>query len=116
MTAPAAQQWTVVKNGNNTDDFTVQVFNSADILQKNPDNSNKLSGFVASEEVYTIKVYPRSAYNSNTPRSVDVGITYTPSWTGQSERLLINAGSGNATKWPDSGANQHYITVTQIAN
>ena len=115
MTAPAAQTWTVVKDGNNTDDFTVQVFNSAGILQKNGDN-NKLSGFEAGEEVYTIKVYPRFAYDSNVSRSVDVGITYTPSWTGQAERLLINAGSGNATKWPDSGANQHYITVTQIAN
>lgn len=115
MTAPAGQAWTVVKDGNNTDDFTVQVFDSAGNLQKNGDN-NKLSGFVASEEVYTIKVYPRSAYDSNASRSVDVGITYTPSWTGLTERLLINAGSGNATKWPDSGANQHYITVTQIAN
>ena len=115
MTAPAAQTWTVVKDGNNTADFTVQVFNSAGILQKNGDN-NKLSGFEAGEEVYTIKVYPRFAYDSNVSRSVDVGITYTPSWTGLTERLLINAGSGNATKWPDSGANQHYITVTQIAN
>lgn len=120
MTSPAGQIWAISKQGSNPHDFIVEVYDASDVLQTESDGlggeQNRLGGFVASDEIYTIKVYPKTALGSAASRSIDVGITYTPSWTGQTERLLINASSGNATKWPDSGGNQHFIRVTQLAS
>lgn len=108
---------THMDNGGNFDIKAYKVENNAPTNQTVVDNSTTY--ITASTNYhYLIKVYPTAAMPTGegaTAPTCSVGITHTASWTGTSEYLLINIGEHNGRKWPNSGDDNHLITVTQIA-
>ncbi len=107
LTAPSGKECTVTSNGGS---FKIGVYKN--------DTGEALEGnkFTASTtDHYIIKVWPTVTYDANTPNTTKIMITHTASWTGASEKLLINT-SDAGTLWQDSGGDRHAILITQTAN
>lgn len=107
LTAPSGKECTVTSNGGN---FKIGVYKNG--------TGEALAGniFTASNtDHYIIKVWPTVTYDANTPNTTKIMITHKASWTGASEKLLINT-SDAGTLWQDSGGDRHAILITQTAN
>ena len=94
--------------------YTITLSNATDFAYKVYRESSEVTDIVASDKPYRIKIYPKQSLNQNTPQTTSVSITHQASWTGASEKLLINAATGG-TLWQDSGGDRHAILITQIA-
>lgn len=105
LTAPSGKECTVTSEGGN---FEIGVYKNGTELM----SEDKLTA--SNTDHYIIKVWPTAAYDANTPNTTKIMITHQASWTGASEKLLINAATGG-TLWQDSGGDRHAILITQIA-
>lgn len=94
--------------------YTITLSNANDFAYKVYQGSSVVTNIVASATPYRIKIYPTQSLNQNTPQTTSVSITHQASWTGASEKLLINT-SDACTLWQDSGGDRHAILITQIA-
>lgn len=94
--------------------YTITLSNATDFAYKVYQGSSEVTDIVASDKPYRIKIYPTQSLNQNTPQTTSVSITHQASWTGASEKLLINTTSGG-TLWQDSGDDRQAILITQIA-
>lgn len=109
---------THMDNGGNFDIKAYKVENNNPTNPPEVDN-NTTYITASTDHHYLIKVYPTDPMptDEGAPApTCSVGITHTASWTGTSEYLLINIGEHNGRKWPNSGDDNHLITVTQIAD
>lgn len=95
--------------------YTITLSNANDFAYKVYQGSSEVTDIVASDTPYRIKIYPTGSLNQNTPQTTSVSITHQASWTGASEKLLINT-SDAGTLWQDSGGDRHAILITQTAN
>lgn len=94
--------------------YTITLSNATDFAYKVYQGSSVVTNIVASNTPYRIKIYPMGSLNQTTPQTTSVSITHQASWTGASEKLLINTTSGG-TLWQDSGGDRQAILITQIA-
>ena len=94
--------------------YTITLSNANDFAYKVYQESLVVTDIVASATPYRIKIYPTGSLDQTTPQTTSVSITHQASWTGASEKLLINT-SDAGTLWQDSGGDRHAILITQIA-
>lgn len=105
LTAPSGKECTVTSEGGN---FEIGVYKNGTELM----SEDKLTA--SNTDHYIIKVWPTAAYDANNSNTTKIMITHQASWTGASEKLLINTTSGG-TLWQDSGGDRQAILITQIA-
>lgn len=115
MTAPADQRWIpVLKAGANKAYIKVYKFSEYNNVVF-PNSSNE--GILASEDWYVIKVIPN---DPNYDEYVELGITYSQTWMGQSgSRYLLINGEGSTIYWKnpeDTQLDPRLIRIKQVVN
>ncbi len=113
MTSPALQTWTPTLTNATAEDFELTVYRSND-TSKTPLTADQL---IASETPYIIQVKPLKSIT--TEKTVDLAITFRPSWDQDDIDLLyINGSPGDGSTddviWTGGGTNCRYLTITQL--